>query len=89
MKVLLGLKADYKNVTGQEWKPGVPPTTAAALTVTGTDNTATDLADQITTQGNKLRELKANKASKVGSASSRESFQLNGNSELFFIQSLS
>ena len=62
--VLLALKADYKNVTGADWKPGVVPPAAAAPAPT-TGNDAGGLDAQIAAQGNKVRDLKAKKAPKV------------------------
>ena len=78
MKELLALKAEYKKVTGQDWKPGAAPPAAAPvaaapvaapLAAAPPASTGSDLDVKITAQGNKVRELKANKASKVSNAS--------------------
>lgn len=61
VKVLLVLKAEYKNVTGSEWKPGVTP--PAAVPSGGAD--VSNINDKIVAQGNKVRDLKAAKAPKV------------------------
>lgn len=61
VKVLLVLKAEYKNVTGSEWKPGVAPPAAAPSG--GAD--VSNINDKIVAQGNKVRDLKAAKAPKV------------------------
>lgn len=59
VKILLSLKADYKNLTNTEWKPGcVPPTNATAVSDTS------DLNAKISAQGDKVRKLKSEKAEK-------------------------
>ena len=64
MKVLLVLKAEYKNVTGSDWKPGVtPPATATPAASSGAE--ANIINEKIIAQGNAVREMKAAKASKV------------------------
>jgi len=62
VKLLLDLKAQYKAATGQDWKPGQAPPVA----VTPVAPAAGDLNEQITAQGNLVRELKTSKADKVG-----------------------
>lgn len=75
------LKADFLAATGKEWKPDQqpPPAAAAAAVVVekshqlqtsaaqpvaqGTD--AKSINDQIVEQGNKIRQLKSDKAAKV------------------------
>ena len=82
MKELLALKAEYKKVTGQDWKPGAAPPAAAPVAApvaaapvaapvaaAPPASTGSDLDVKITAHGNKVRELKANKASKVSNAS--------------------
>lgn len=75
VKALLSLKADYKTLTGKDWKPG---TVASAPTTTtppekqknkenmapATDKTQ-ELTDKITAQGNVVRDLKTKKAAKA------------------------
>lgn len=64
VKQLLALKADYKEKTGQEYKPGNPPVVAIpAHHSTNTDSKA--LYDGVAEQGEVVRKLKAEKASKV------------------------
>ena len=72
VKILLSLKADYKTATGKDWKPGqAPPATESAPTVASSaSQSAADLNDQITKQGDLVRKLKAEKASKVCDAES-------------------
>ena len=62
MKVLLELKAEFKKVSGKDWKPGMTP---AAPAPSGNSGAAGDLDAKITAQGNKVRELKSAKADKV------------------------
>ena len=64
VKVLLVLKAEYKIVTGSDWKPGVtPPTTATPVASSGGE--ANIINEKIIAQGNAVREMKAAKASKA------------------------
>lgn len=68
VKQLLALKAEYKEKTGQEYKPGNPPASGTAqspkLETSGTlDSKA--LYDKVAEQGEVVRKLKAEKASKV------------------------
>ncbi|KFP87297.1 Bifunctional glutamate/proline--tRNA ligase, partial [Acanthisitta chloris] len=67
VKLLLALKAEYKEKTGQEYKPGNPPVSVTAqsskLETSGTlDSKA--LYDKVAEQGEVVRKLKAEKASK-------------------------
>lgn len=61
VKALLSLKANYKNLTGSEWKPGVvttaPPTAMA-------DNKVDSLVTKVNEQGEKVRQLKSAGAGK-------------------------
>lgn len=68
VKQLLALKAEYKEKTGQEYKPGNPPVSGTAQsskleTSGGLDSKA--LYDKVAEQGEVVRKLKAEKASKV------------------------
>lgn len=68
VKVLLQLKADYKALTGQDWKPGAVPKQASASMAAGPagdDPKKAELTEKVNAQGNLVRELKAKKASKV------------------------
>lgn len=78
VKILLSLKGEYKSVTGIDWKPPAagsnpsasqkaksPPSKMADAPAACTNPAAEELNNKITVQGNKVRELKANKAAKV------------------------
>jgi len=66
--VLLSLKAEFKTMTGQEWKPSATPTPAAANAPVPVQipsaSPSSDLDAKITKQGELVRDLKAKKASK-------------------------
>ena len=62
VQALLALKKQYKEATGQECKPGAAPPTPASNSK-GDD--AGDLDSKIRSQGDKVRQLKADKAPKV------------------------
>lgn len=77
VKILLSLKGEYKSVTGIDWKPPAagsnpsasqkaksPPSKMADAPAACTNPAAEELNNKITVQGNKVRELKANKAAK-------------------------
>ncbi|XP_071435096.1 bifunctional glutamate/proline--tRNA ligase isoform X4 [Pithys albifrons albifrons] len=71
VKLLLSLKADYKEKTGQEYKPGHPPAAQAALPQAsnmvpcGPDTPeAKALFSKVALQGEEVRKLKAEKAEK-------------------------
>lgn len=63
VKVLLDLKAEYKKVSGKDWKPGAQPATVPPPASPASRGTS-DLSGQIAEQGDKVRKLKAEKASK-------------------------
>ncbi|XP_024936533.1 bifunctional glutamate/proline--tRNA ligase isoform X2 [Cephus cinctus] len=75
VKVLLALKADYKSATGKEWKPTSSPPNSVPAGVSTIDasvplpnenmRTADDISQEITKQGDKVRELKTSKADKA------------------------
>jgi len=74
---LLALKAQYENVTGEKWKPGLQPSSPAtnvpppaASSPAGTDSGQSDdlkkdLSAKIEAQGDLVRKLKAQKADKA------------------------
>ncbi|XP_038616889.1 bifunctional glutamate/proline--tRNA ligase [Tachyglossus aculeatus] len=72
VKLLLSLKAEYKEKTGQEYKPGQPPALqtsvpgpAKSVEVSGPDTPeAKALFNKVASQGEEVRKLKAEKASK-------------------------
>ncbi|XP_023488492.2 bifunctional glutamate/proline--tRNA ligase isoform X1 [Equus caballus] len=68
VKQLLALKAEYKEKTGQEYKPGNPP--AAVVQNVSSKSSATVLEskalyDEVAAQGEVVRKLKAEKAPKA------------------------
>jgi bifunctional glutamyl/prolyl-tRNA synthetase len=68
VKALLALKAEYKAATGKDWKPGAAPAAAPVQAKAAAPSSAASAADinaQITEQGNKVRDLKSQKATKV------------------------
>ncbi|XP_074435401.1 bifunctional glutamate/proline--tRNA ligase isoform X4 [Larus michahellis] len=75
VKILLDLKAEYKQKTGQEYKPGNPPSTPPCIPSTALPSSVSNLAtcslvdgkalyDNVAEQGEVVRRLKAEKASK-------------------------
>ncbi|KAM9297361.1 bifunctional glutamate/proline--tRNA ligase isoform 2-T2 [Morus bassanus] len=71
VKLLLSLKADYKEKTGQDYKPGHPPVAEAALpqasntVLSGPDTPeAKALFSKVALQGDEVRKLKTEKAEK-------------------------
>ncbi|CAM5102705.1 unnamed protein product [Eretmochelys imbricata] len=76
VKQLLALKVEYKEKTGQEYKPGNPPAAAVAVpNVASTPQTSSNLDskslyDKVAEQGEVVRKLKAEKAPKdqIGAA---------------------
>lgn len=68
VKQLLALKADYKEKTGQDYKPGNPPAVAVQNVSSKSSASAPErksLYDEVAAQGEVVRKLKAEKASKV------------------------
>ena len=59
---LLELKTKYKSATGNDWKPGVHQPTAANNTTSSAD--PDKINEDIVNQGNKVRDLKSQKAGK-------------------------
>uniref|UniRef100_A0A1A8S0V1 Bifunctional glutamate/proline--tRNA ligase n=1 Tax=Nothobranchius rachovii TaxID=451742 RepID=A0A1A8S0V1_9TELE len=67
VKQLLALKAEYKQVTGQDYKPGAAPaqrTTAPVQSQPKPAPAASGLYEQVAEQGEVVRKLKAEKAPK-------------------------
>ncbi|XP_023778638.1 bifunctional glutamate/proline--tRNA ligase isoform X7 [Cyanistes caeruleus] len=71
VKLLLSLKADYKEKTGQEYKPGHPPAAQGTLPqASNTEQSGPDtpeakaLFSKVALQGEEVRKLKAEKADK-------------------------
>lgn len=64
VKKLLDLKAEYKEVTGSDYKPGDRDSSGDPKQVTAVPEKGQELYDRITDQGNKVRQLKAEKAGK-------------------------
>lgn len=68
VKQLLAFKAEYKQVTGQEYKPGAAPVQKATAPVQNSPAPAASgagLYERVAEQGETVRKLKAAKASKV------------------------
>lgn len=72
VKLLLSLKGDYKEKTGQDYKPGHPPVAQNSLpqasntVASGPDTTeAKALFNKVALQGDEVRKLKSEKAEKV------------------------
>lgn len=61
VKLLLSLKADYKQATGQDWKPGAVTAVASPAPSASDSN---QINEQIVKQGNLVRDLKEKKAGK-------------------------
>jgi len=70
VKKLLALKADFKAITGSDWKPGVsvpssPAPAPAAASAPADSGAADEILAKVAAQGDKVRQLKAAKASKA------------------------
>jgi bifunctional glutamyl/prolyl-tRNA synthetase len=65
VKVLLELKAQFKQSTGKDWKPTTTAAAAAPSPPATTGQGAADINDKITKQGDHIRIIKAAKASKA------------------------
>lgn len=65
VKILLALKAEYKAATGKDWKPDDPPKATLPSATSSVKGDAGKLNEEIAAQGNKVRDLKSAKASKV------------------------
>ena len=70
VKVLLALKSEYKSATGKDWKPGAhvpsqPQGGATTQSAAPSGGNGDELNQKITEQGDKIRQLKAQKVSKV------------------------
>lgn len=72
VKQLLAFKAEYKQVTGQEYKPGAAPVQKATAPVQNSPAPAASSAglekvdyEKVAEQGERVKKLKAEKASKV------------------------
>jgi bifunctional glutamyl/prolyl-tRNA synthetase len=62
VNTLLSWKIEYKNMTGQDWKPSAAPATPVPAPAASLPNAALDA--KIAQQGELVRDLKAKKASK-------------------------
>lgn len=65
VKQLLALKAEYKQATGEDYKPGAAPAQKAPTPVQSDVASAAGLFEKVAQQGELVRTLKAEKASKV------------------------
>ncbi|XP_034163959.2 bifunctional glutamate/proline--tRNA ligase [Pangasianodon hypophthalmus] len=65
VKELLALKAEFKQLTGQEYKPGMaPPSAAPTEPAPSSSSSPADLYAQVAAQGEAVRKLKTEKAAK-------------------------
>uniref|UniRef100_A0A4W6G4F0 Bifunctional glutamate/proline--tRNA ligase n=1 Tax=Lates calcarifer TaxID=8187 RepID=A0A4W6G4F0_LATCA len=66
VKQLLALKAEFKKLTGQEYKPGMAPPTATSPAPQPATNSSSssDLYERVAQQGEVVRKLKSEKAPK-------------------------
>ncbi|XP_076011602.1 bifunctional glutamate/proline--tRNA ligase isoform X2 [Genypterus blacodes] len=64
VKELLALKAEYKQQTGQDYKPGAPVPAKPAPTQSGPPQLAQGLFSKVAQQGDLVRKLKSEKAPK-------------------------
>ncbi|XP_051918384.1 bifunctional glutamate/proline--tRNA ligase isoform X5 [Hippocampus zosterae] len=64
VKQLLALKAEYKQATGEEYKPGAAPAQKAPTPLQSDVASAAGLFEKVAQQGELVRTLKAEKASK-------------------------
>lgn len=70
VKQLLALKAEFKKLTGQDYKPGMAPPTSASLdpspaTTSSSSSSPSGLYERVVQQGEVVRKLKSEKAPKV------------------------
>lgn len=67
VKQLLALKVEFKKLTGQDYKPGMPPPTSAppATAAAASSSTPSGLYERVAQQGENVRKLKSEKAPKV------------------------
>lgn len=65
VKQLLALKAEYKQQTGQDYKPGLQTPASSAQTQSSSSSEAQNLFSQVAQQGELVRKLKSEKAPKV------------------------
>lgn len=71
VKELLSLKAEFKQITGQDYKPGMAPPTAAPAPAPAPASVSTSgaspaaLYGSVSEQGELVRKLKTEKAPKV------------------------
>jgi len=62
----LAVKAEFKQLTGQDYKPGMaPPTSSPPQPAPSPDSSPAAIYGLVTEQGEVVRKLKAEKASKV------------------------
>ncbi|KAI4873323.1 hypothetical protein NFI96_029076, partial [Prochilodus magdalenae] len=65
VKVLLAAKAEFKQVTGQDYKPGMSaPSAAPAQPTSSSSSSSADIYERVAEQGEVVRKLKSEKAPK-------------------------
>lgn len=66
IKTLLALKAEFKSASGKDWKPGMEiPSKAPAPSPASSGGNMGELNNKIVAQGDVVRKLKSEKATKV------------------------
>ena len=65
VQTLLSLKKQYKEATGKDW---TPPKSGSTPSKAADSSAGSELDGKISAQGDKVRQLKADKASKVRDA---------------------
>uniref|UniRef100_A0A673WHR8 Bifunctional glutamate/proline--tRNA ligase n=1 Tax=Salmo trutta TaxID=8032 RepID=A0A673WHR8_SALTR len=76
VKQLPDFKAEFHQITGKEYKPGMTPPSAAqaktALSASSPSSSPLGLYERVTEQGDTVRKLKSEKSAKVRKTSSRD-----------------
>lgn len=65
VKQLLALKAEFKKLTGQDYKPGMAPPPSVPPASATSSSTPSGLYERVAQQGENVRRLKSEKAPKV------------------------
>uniref|UniRef100_H3AUQ1 Bifunctional glutamate/proline--tRNA ligase n=1 Tax=Latimeria chalumnae TaxID=7897 RepID=H3AUQ1_LATCH len=76
VKLLLALKGEYKQKTGQEYKPGNSPAVPVPTSSSSSPVASKELYDKVAEQGELVRRLKAEKAPKVVFVFSQKHFEV-------------
>lgn len=65
VKQLLAFKAEFKQLTGQDYKPDMAPPTTPSHPAPSSDSSPASLYSRVSDQGEVVRKLKSDKAPKV------------------------